>query len=417
MLNQSIISEVEEVDDFDKDFPEYNYSSIKVLPSKRNPNEIGAVFFNGKTFGRSEYHDPEYNTIVKLNGPLGEFEFDSRIVKYNGNSPYVFGNDLNHSDYYKLLQLMAPTKTQVSLDNITSSSDNITSSSDKVISDNKLIIDQYKTQVQDTLKGLGSWITNETGLHLSKTIDAILDPKKSELSESEIEDNINGAQILLVNGKISQKSYDYFVKHISDKKLVYDESGNWLPINKLNANYVEVSKLLTDLLFDSYLSNKDQLSKEILFKLIYDKNDWEIKNILLKNKEHLIKLLNSYKGADDLINKLSVKYTKEIEKLSNIGEETENNVVAFLEQKGWETVYQGGNGDFIDMLFSVDLIFRNGTGLWTFQVKSNKKGGEKFIQDVKNNSYKYGAVDYLIYPIYPMNDKFKIYNLRTGKYE
>jgi hypothetical protein len=35
-------------------------------------------------------------------------------------------------------------------------------------------------------------------------------------------------------------------------------------------------------------------------------------------------------------------------------------------------VYQGGNGDFIDMLFSVDLIFRNDTGLWTFQVKSNK---------------------------------------------
>jgi hypothetical protein len=417
MLNQSIISEVEKVGDFDEDLPEYNYSKINVLPSRRNPNEIGTVFFNGKTFGRSEYHDPEYNIKVKFNGPLGEFKFDSRIVRYNGNSPYVFGNDLNHSDYYKLLPLMAPTKTQVSSDNITSSSDNITSSSDKVISDNKLIIDQYKTQVQDTLNGLGSWITNKTGLHLSKTIDDILDPKKSELSESEIKDNINGAQILLVNGKISQKSYDYFVEHISDKKLVYDESGNWLPINKLNANYVEVSKLLTDLLFDSYLSNKDQLSKEILFKLIYEKNIREIEHILLKNKGHLIELLNSYKGADDLINKLSVKYTSDIITLSKIGEETENKAVAFLEKNDWEEVYQGGNGDFIDMLFSVDLIFRNDTGLWTFQVKSSKKGGEKFIQDVKKNRKKYGAVDYLIYPIYPMNDKFKIYNLRTGKYE
>jgi hypothetical protein len=428
MLNQSIISEVEEVDDFDKDFPEYNYSSIKVLPSRRNPNEIGTVFFNGKTFGRSEYHDPEYNIIVKFNGPLGEFEFDSEIVNYNGYSPYVFGNDLNHSDYYKLLPLMAPTKTQVSLDNIisssdniTSSSDNITSSSDKVRSDNKLTIDQYKTQVQDTLKGLGSWITNETGLHLSKTIDAILDPKKSELSESEIENNINGAQILLDNKKISQNSYNFFVKHISDKKLVYDESGNWLPINKLNANYSEVSKLLTDLLFDSYLNNKDQLSKklskEILFKLIYEKNIREIEHILLKNKGHLIELLNSYEGADDLINKLSVKYTSDIITLSNIGEKTENKAVAFLEKKRWEKVYQGGNGDFIDMLFSVDLIFSNDTGLWTFQVKSSKKGGEKFIQDVKKNRKKYGAVDYLIYPIYPMNDKFKIYNLRTGEYE
>jgi hypothetical protein len=426
MLNQSIISEVKKkVDNFDKNFPEYNYSEINVLPSKENPNKIGVVFFNGEDFGISEYQKP-FNTTVKFNGPLGEFEFHSKIVKYNGYSPHVFGDDLNRSDYYKLLPLMAPTKTQVSLDNITSSSDNITSSSDnitsssdKVRSDNKLTIDQYKTQVQDTLKGLGSWITtNETGLHLSKTIDAILDPKKSELSESEIKNNIKSAQILLDNKKISQKDYDYFVEHISDKKLVYDESGNWLPINKLNANYVEVSKLLTDLLFDSYLKNEDklskELSKEILIKLIYEKNIEEIKRILLKNRGHLNNLLNSYKGADDLINKLSVKYTEAIKYFSEIGEKTENNVVTFLEEKGWEKVYQGGNGDFIDMLFSVDLIFSNDTGLWTFQVKSNEKGGKKFIQDVKNNRYKYRAVDYLIYP---MNGKFKMYNLRTGKYE
>jgi hypothetical protein len=83
-------------------------------------------------------------------------------------------------------------------------------------------------------------------------------------------------------------------------------------------------------------------------------------------------------------------------------------------QKGEEKVYQGGNGDFIDMLFSVDLIFRNDTGLWTFQVKSSKKSGEKFIQDVNYNSYKYGAVDYLIYPA---NGKFKIYNLRKKEYK
>jgi hypothetical protein len=422
MLNQSIISEVKKVANFNKNFPEYNYSEINVLPDKQNPNKIGVVFFNGEDFGISEYQKP-YNTTVKFNGPLGEFEFHSKIVKYNGYSPHVFGDDLNHSDYYKLLPLMAPTKTQVSLDNITSSSDNITSSSDnitssldKVISDNELTIEK-KPQVQDTLKGLGSWITNTTGLHLSKTIDDILKDSKTKISDDVIKDNNKIAKILLDNGKISQNSYNYFIKNIKSKELIYDENGNWLPINKLNANYVEVSKLLTDLLFDSYLSKKHQLSKEILFKLIYEKNIREIENILLNNKEHLIELLNSYKGADDLINKLSVKYTEAIITLSDIGEKTENNVVAFLEQKGLKKVYQGGNGDFIDMLFSVDLIFRNDTGLWTFQVKSNKTGGEKFIQDVKNNSYKYRAVDYLIYPINPMMDKFKIYNLRTGEYE
>jgi hypothetical protein len=362
------------------------------------------VFFNGEDYRISEYQKP-FNTTVKFNGPLGEFEFHSKIVNYNGYSPHVFGNNLNRSDYDKLLPLMAPTKTQVS-------SDNITSSSDKVISDNKLIIDQYKAQVQNTLNGLGSWITNKTGLHLSKTIDDILKDSKTKISDDVIKDNNKIAKILLDNGKISQNSYNDFIKDIKSKELIYDESGNWLPINKLNANYVEVSKLLTDLLFDSYLNNEDKLSKElskkILIKLIYEKNIWEIENILLDNKGHLIELLNSYKGADDLINKLSVKYTEAIKYFSEIGEETENNVVTFLEEKGWVTVYQGGNGDFIDMLFSVDLIFRNDTGLWTFQVKSNEKGGKKFIQDVKNNSYKYRAVDYLIYP---MNDEFKIYKI------
>jgi hypothetical protein len=403
MLNQSIISEVKKVDDnFDKNFPEYNYSKINVQPNKQNPNKIGVVFFNGEKFGISEYQKP-FNTTVKFNGPLGEFEFHSKIVNYNGYSPHVFGNDLNRSDYDKLLPLMAPTKTQVSLDNITSSSD-------KVISDNKLIIDQYKTQVQDTLKGLGSWITNnEKGLHLSKIIDDILKDSKTKISDDVIKDNIKIAKLLFDNKKIKENSYEKFISDIKSKELIYDESGNWLPINKLNANYVEVSKLLTDLLFDSKL----ELSKEILIKLIYEKNIEEIKNILLNNKGHLIELLNSYEGADDLINKLSVKYTKAIKYFSKIGEETENNVVTFLEEKGLEKVYQGGNGDFIDMLFSVDLIFSSDTGLWTFQVKSNETGGEKFIQDVKNNSYKYRAVDCLIYP---MNDKFKIYNLRTGKY-
>jgi hypothetical protein len=37
---------------------------------------------------------------------LGEFEFDSRDIHFNGKSPYVFGNDLKNVYYDKLLTLM-----------------------------------------------------------------------------------------------------------------------------------------------------------------------------------------------------------------------------------------------------------------------------------------------------------------------
>jgi hypothetical protein len=274
-----------------------------------------------------------------------------------------------------------------------------------------LTIDQYKTQVQDILnEQLGSWITGKSGLHLSKTIDDILDDSKTTISDKVIKDNIKGADVLLSNNKIDKSGYNRFISNIGSKRLVHDGDGNWLPINKLNTNHTDVSKLLTDLLFDSYLNEKDQSSKEILLKFIYFKNIGEVKNILLKNKDHLIKLLNEYKGTPDVIEKLD-KYTSNIINLSDIGEKTENKVVNMLERAGWKKLYQGGNGDFIDMLFSVDLIFlQKDTGVWTFQVKSSEKGGKSFIQDVENNKYKYGAVDYLIYPV---NNKYIIYNLKS----
>lgn len=106
ILNNNVISEVNKIENFDDDFPEYKYSSIGVVPSRLNPDMIGAVYFNGVVFGRSDYHIPEYRTLVSFNGSLGEFEFDSEIIKFNGKSPYVMGKNLNDIYYNKFYQLM-----------------------------------------------------------------------------------------------------------------------------------------------------------------------------------------------------------------------------------------------------------------------------------------------------------------------
>ena len=120
ILNHNVISEVDKVKDFDNDFPEYNYSSIGVLPNKSNPNKIGVVFFNGVVFNKSDYRKPERHRIISFDGPLGKFEFDSRNIQYNGKSPYVFGDRLNNIYYDRLFPLMSSTGNNQSSSDITS---------------------------------------------------------------------------------------------------------------------------------------------------------------------------------------------------------------------------------------------------------------------------------------------------------
>jgi hypothetical protein len=118
--DEDVISEVNRVEDFDEDYPDYNYTAVGVSPRTTNPNEIGVVFFNGTDFGKSEYRNPEGDRMVYFIGPLGEFEFDSRDVHYNGKSPFVFGNKLKNSYYDKLLPLMKSNKTSSSPTDFTS---------------------------------------------------------------------------------------------------------------------------------------------------------------------------------------------------------------------------------------------------------------------------------------------------------
>ena len=274
-----------------------------------------------------------------------------------------------------------------------------------------ITIDQYKTQVQNILKkDLNSWLTDDdSGLQLSKIIDDVLDVSKTKISDKVIQNNIEGVDYLLKYDKISKSDYDRFISEIKSRKLIHDKDGNWLPINKLNTNYADISKLLTDLLFNSYLNKKDPSSKKILLKLVYFKNIEEVKDILLKNKRYLVKLFNKYKEIPNIVEKWK-KYTTNIVKLSDIGEETENKVKSRLESARWVKLYQGGNGDYIDMLFSVDLIMEHEGWGWTFQVKSSKNGADEFIKKLEKNKNKYRAVDYLIYPV---KNNYVIYNLKT----
>tara|TARA_R110000772_G_scaffold265010_1_gene386048 strand:- start:70 stop:1221 length:1152 start_codon:yes stop_codon:yes gene_type:complete len=118
-LENRLISEVNKVNDFDEYYPEYNYTSLGVLPKKGNPNNIGVVFFNGTDFGKSEYRHPEdgERSIIFI-GKDGKFEFDSSDIRYDGKTPYVFGNKLSNIHYDKLLPLIKTSDGSPSLSSV-----------------------------------------------------------------------------------------------------------------------------------------------------------------------------------------------------------------------------------------------------------------------------------------------------------
>ena len=168
-----------------------------------------------------------------------------------------------------------------------------------------------KEKVFDTLCKLSGWTYYYSGLGMEKTIDAILEPKKSNLTDEDIQDNIDGAEILLENGKITKENYNNFVKELKSKKLVYDTNGNWMPVNKLNTNFFDLAELLTDFLFESFKQG-GLASRRILVTINNTDNLNEIK-----------KVLTSYKnGEEGLLSKLIQKYSKSPEDLYKYGNDS-----------------------------------------------------------------------------------------------
>lgn len=261
--------------------------------------------------------------------------------------------------------------------------------------------------VYNKLNSLGSWIESSEGLNLRKVVDKILSEIKFGIQQRDIEDNIYGAKILVSYGKITESEYKYFLNNLNSKKLVYvddegnlDPNGKWHYVNKLNTNYSDLSDLLSTYL-EKAKNNGSPAAIKILDKIENSSDAELIKKILLKYKEKFKDLFEKYlENKKDLMN-----FTKYTTKFSKLGDEMETAVANAFEKIGYKILYRGGNGNFIDMNFSVDLIMGRDKEAKTIQVKSSKSDGDRFLSH-KNKD----AVDYLVYPISPT--EFQVINLK-----
>jgi len=262
------------------------------------------------------------------------------------------------------------------------------------------------------LVGRGEYIdgrcpNDKRGLYLQNSIDTVLDEEKTLIPKSTIDNSKKGAGLLLKYQKINKAQYENFINKLKNKKQVFINNEEWHPVNKLNTNYTDVSFLLSDLLIDAYKKDKSNEKVKTIFTSIMNTNNFnEIKNILIHNKDYLNKLLiDTYKTNPRKL----FDYTKSTIGNTKTGEDIENEVRTFLEKKmKWIFGFQGGNGDYVDMNFSVDLIMKDNKGdVKSIQVKSNSRDANEFFKEYHSGLHQ--AVDMVIYP---ENGEYYFINLK-----
>ena len=176
---------------------------------------------------------------------------------------------------------------------------------------------------------------------------------------------------------IRKEDGKYYTNKLVDVSTLYDEGGAWHYVNKLNTNYADLAELLTELFIRGNIADK-----------LSSKNKLGLKKYLSSIKDKLINVLDKYISLDEY--KSFIRNSKH---LSQKGEQAEDDVKKVLENFGMKTLYAGGHGDFIDMLYGIDLIMDYKGKIYLVQIKNTED------QALKSAEYpRYKKLDYFAAP-------------------
>tara|TARA_Y100000401_G_C8307371_1_gene217748 strand:- start:19 stop:1104 length:1086 start_codon:yes stop_codon:yes gene_type:complete len=230
--------------------------------------------------------------------------------------------------------------------------------------------------VCDKIHKLGMWLKEKDGLDMQPIIDTLLKEEKTCTDLNP--DYQEPLKYLHSTGKfedINVKDGIYTSKRLISCELVRDELGNWIYVNKLNTSWSDLAELLTTLLIKG-----DKISE--LSKL----NITEVKNYLLGLRQggnptrqdvtpsYLYRLFKKYFDTKEYRD-----FTYNTEKNTKIGDAIEDLTVKLLEKQGFKLIYQGGNGDFIDMKYGIDLIMELEGEIYLIQVKSKAAAAKRSV--------------------------------------
>jgi Holliday junction resolvase-like predicted endonuclease len=179
--------------------------------------------------------------------------------------------------------------------------------------------------------------------------------------------------IKMVDGK-------WFDPSLSNQGHVLDEEGNWHPVNKLNTNYSDIARLLTTVFTRMKMPDGVRTVADKIYSI---DNEEQLKDLLLRFSNSKDDLIGKFINDDEL-----KTFIENNRKNTIIGDISENKVKDVLESKGMKALYQGGDGDFIDILYGIDLIMESDDKVYLVQVKTRPEDAKKAFKESSRNNYK-----------------------------
>ena len=234
--------------------------------------------------------------------------------------------------------------------------------------------------------------------YYKKYIDNLLNNYRTNLSKDEIEKCFPTLDLISKQKPELTKKVEDFKKELETLPYFKDDSNEWSPINKLNTNYSDISELV------SYIVEKHFKGKNSDFfftKLINKRNGYQYLEDYKGDDVFVTSLKKQFddnkhlttdqflalsvvvedvinhdffikEGLEKVFSKNIVLTIDEIKTFVNNtikntyeGDVIENLIEGVLFNHGWKIVHKGGNGDFIDMRFGIDLIVEK-NGIYKF---------------------------------------------------
>ena len=225
-------------------------------------------------------------------------------------------------------------------------------------------------------------------------LKTLWDENAKDPTETQKDKLEKGLTVLKTKGYLNdEKEKELYLKIINKNKFVFDENGNWLSINKITGNSSQFIEIIGKIIEKNF---NDLEAKEIYCKIINNHNP---NNVIDKEyKEYFEDKINSL-GFDWLTNQ-----TDKIDYFSNKGKKVETRFLKSLLSKypDAKVLYEGGDGDLLDINLSIDLIVDFGPsselGVKTIQIKATKNAYDMMKVKYNNKSDYYKYIDWVLYP-------------------
>jgi hypothetical protein len=202
---------------------------------------------------------------------------------------------------------------------------------------------------EDLIKLLGR---PTTVTMFKNSIDLMLEPYKTGMPK-------DSEQYKYDKGALT-KYFDFTEEEINRLlgiRLVYDDEGNWHPVNKLNTNYSDLAIFITDIL----------QRKHCLCEVYRDLNngDKSILNRLINAIEQ-----NPTKMFETFLKGKYESYITNNRRNTIVGDKTEIYAIEKMTEFGYNLVYHASEGSSIDTKLGVDMIFEKDGEIFKVQVKT-----------------------------------------------